>query len=181
MTTTPTDAHGDITAQRGEPARPNDESTTAKRTRQAERQASHEGQRQCSNNQGHDDGSSSSSGSVTTTEAAAAGRQRDSGRTAAGEASRMVRGSVRGAWMEQEWQRGDSRSEVRVGPSMQKERWNSTELTQQSTRNGAHQQQLWRRRQRVGSGGDEGESVVGLGLRWSNSRFMRRLVVGPAG
>lgn len=181
MTTTPTDAHGDITAQRGEPARPNDESTTAKRTRQAERQASDEGQRQCSNNQGHDDGSSSSSGSVTTTEAAAAGRQRDSGRTAAGEASRMVRGSVRGAWMEQEWQRGDSRSEVRVGPSMQKERWNSTELTQQSTRNGAHQQQLWRRRQRVGSGGDEGDSVVGLGLRWSNSRFMRRLVVGPAG
>lgn len=164
MTTTPTDAHGDITAQRGEPARPNDESTTAKRTRQAERQASDEGQRQCSNNQGHDDGSSSSSGSVTTTEAAAAGRQRDSGRTAAGEASRMVRGSVRGAWMEQEWQRGDSRSEVRVGPSMQKERWNSTELTQQSTRNGAHQQQLWRRRQRVGSGGDEGDSVVGLGL-----------------
>eukprot|EP00956_Cyclotella_meneghiniana_P012676 scaffold18025_cov50-Cyclotella_meneghiniana.AAC.1 len=89
MTTTPTDAHGDITAQRGEPARPNDESTTAKRTRQAERQASDEGQRQCSNNQGHDDGSSSSSsGSATTTEAAAAGRQRDSSRTAAGEASR---------------------------------------------------------------------------------------------
>ena len=66
--------------------------------------------------------------------------------------------------MEQEWQRGDSRSEVRVGPSMQKERWNSTELTQQSTRNGAHQQQLWRRRQRVGSGGDEGDSVVGFAV-----------------